>query len=83
MRDMLLDAWTPLAFEPTPPPPILRTLLRSLARDAALALAVVTVTAAVLIVAYAAKRELGIDVVPGVDMLPDEEIRVALSGLFD
>ncbi|TCZ59717.1 hypothetical protein [Roseicella aquatilis] len=33
------------------------------------------------ITAYVAKRALGLDIVPGVDMLPDAEIENALAGL--
>jgi hypothetical protein len=36
---------------------------------------------ALLILAYATKRALGLDLVPGVDMLPDPEIEAALEAL--
>ena len=36
-----------------------------------------------LVLAYMAKRALGLDIVPGVDMLPDTEIEAALRSAAD
>lgn len=41
-----------------------------------------TLLLSLLILAYVTKRALVLDIVPGVDMLPDPEIEAALAALF-
>ena len=55
------------------PAAVLRAALFHLAGGAALL--------ALLALAYMAKRALGLDLVPGIDMLPDAAIEAALRGL--
>ena len=41
-----------------------------------------TLLLTLLILAYATKRALGLDLIPGIDMLPDPEIEAALVSLL-
>src|SRR4051794_3807143 len=66
-----------------------RLALPDLRRDAAALLRAAlfhlvggTVLLALLIMAYATKRALGLDVFPGLDVLPDAEIEAALVSLL-
>jgi hypothetical protein len=63
------------------PSPELRRGAIALVRAAVFHLVGGTLLLALLILAYATKRALGLDLVPGVDMLPDPEIEAALEAL--
>jgi hypothetical protein len=49
---------------------------------ALLDLAGIAATLAMLAAAYSVKRALGLDLVPGIDVLPDAEIEGAIHALF-
>ena len=66
---------TGAALRPCLPP------ARLLLARAALAMTGSTASLALLACAYTAKRRLGIDVVPGVDMLPDPPIEAAIRAV--
>ena len=73
---------TPLAVRPRRvPSPGLRRGAIALVRTAVFHLVGGTLLLAMLILAYATKRALGLDLVPGVDMLPDPEIEAVLEAL--
>ena len=63
------------------PAPELRREAAALLRAAAFHVIGGTLLLALLILAYATKRALGLDLVPGIDMLPDPEIESALEAL--
>lgn len=57
--------------------------LAGLLGAALLQLAGIAATLALLAGAYAVKRALGLDLIPGIDMLPDAEIEALLQAVFD
>ena len=74
---------TPLATRPRRfPSPEFRREAVALVQVAVLHLVGGTLLLALLIMAYATKRALGLDLVPGVDMLPDPEIEAAIEALI-
>ncbi|WP_431267117.1 hypothetical protein [Dankookia sp. P2] len=77
-------ARTPASLAARPrrfPAPGSRRKAVALARAAIFHLLGGTLLLALLILAYLTKRALGLDLVPGVDMLPDPEIEAALEAL--
>ncbi|MFC7476419.1 hypothetical protein ACFQS7_18780 [Dankookia sp. GCM10030260] len=62
-------------------PPALRREAASLLQAAVFHLVGGTVLLTLLILGYATKRALGLDLFPGLDMLPDAEIEDALAAL--
>jgi hypothetical protein len=64
------------------PSPELRRGAIALVRAAVFHLVGGTLLLAMLILAYATKRALGLDLFPGLDVLPDAEIEAALLSLL-